>query len=427
MPERLTVLSLEQATTLPYLTYRLAQEGARVIRVENPPRGDPNRWVGPDVLGEPGMNAYFLPNNAGKQAITLNLASERGRAILHELIVRLDVDVFATNQRPKDYARLGIDYETLRAIRPDLIWLGITGFGPDSNEAAYDPVLQARAGWMDLNRAPPSPPSPLTTDDQRTTEGRGGPSSVPRPPSAYGSEGLPLAFGLPLVDLGAAEHAYGQVMRALYLRATTGQGTRIDLSMFRSAVSWLVSPIMLQASFGIPTVHRGNRHPFFAPVDVFPTVGGHIYLAVGNDRQWEALTRLPGFEALAEARYRTNAGRAEDAEALCQRLAAITCRMPRDDLVRALRKAGVPVAQVSPIAAVLDDPALHGERVRARDPRTGVEIVLPPPPVTPPHLVASGWQMSFPPRLGEHNAAIYGDLLGYDAAELERLRQEGII
>lgn len=389
MPEHVTILSLEQATTLPYLTYRLAQEGARVIRVENPPRGDPNRWIGPDVLGEPGMNAYFLPNNAGKEAITLNLATERGRTILHELIVRLDVDVFATNQRPKDYARLGIDYETLRAIKPDLIWLGITGFGPDSNEAAYDPVLQARAGWMDLNRS--------------------------------------LAFGLPLVDLGAAEHAYGQVMRALYLRAITGQGARIDLSMFRSAVSWLVSPIMLQASFGIPTVHHGNRHPFFAPVDVFPTRDGHIYLAVGNDRQWEALTRLPGFEGLAEERYRTNAGRITDAEVLCQRLAALTGRMPTADLVLALREAGVPVAPVSRIAAVLDDPALHGERVRARDPRTGVEIVLPPPPVTPPYLVASGWRMRFPPRLGEHNAAIYGDLLGYDAAELERLQQEGII
>lgn len=412
MVERLTILSLEQATTLPYLTYRLAQEGARVIRVENPPRGDPNRWVGPDVLGEPGMNAYFLPNNAGKQAITLNLATERGRALLRELIVGLRVDVFATNQRPKDYARLGIDYDTLRALKPDLIWLGITGFGPDSNEAAYDPILQARAGWMDLNRAPSSPPNPLSQSLGKGDEA---------------GEGNPLAFGLPLVDLGAAEHAYGQVMRALYLRATTGQGTRIDLAMFRSAVSWLVSPIMLQASFGIPTLHRGNRHPFFAPVDVFPTRDGHIYLAVGNDRQWEALTRLPGFQGLAEERYRTNAGRSADVEALCQRLAAITCQMPTRDLVRDLVAAGVPAAQVSHIAAVLDDPALHGERVRARDPRSGVEIILPPPPVTPPHLVASGWQMDFPPRLGEHNAAIYGDLLGYDAAELERLRQEGII
>ncbi|MDE3088827.1 MAG: CoA transferase, partial [Chloroflexota bacterium] len=102
----LTVLSIEQATTLPYLTLHLAQEGMRVIRVENPPRGDPNRWVGANVLGEEGMNAYFLPNNAGKEAITLNLACDEGRHILRALIEKLPVEIFATNQRPKDYAKL---------------------------------------------------------------------------------------------------------------------------------------------------------------------------------------------------------------------------------------------------------------------------------------------------------------------------------
>jgi formyl-CoA transferase len=242
-----------------------------------------------------------------------------------------------------------------------------------------------------------------------------------------GGEGEPLAFGLPLVDLGAAEHAYGQVMKALYLRAINGQGTRIDLSMFRSAVSWLVSPIMLQASFDIPTPRQGNRHPFFAPVDVFPTRDGHIYLAVGNDRQWEAITRLPGFEGLADERYRTNAGRSADVEGLCQQLAVVTRQIGTEILVRALCEAGVPVAQVSRIADVMRDPALRGEGVRARDPRTGVEIVLPPPPVTTPYLVSVDRQLSFPPRRGEHNAAIYGEALGYDAAELESLRQEGII
>ncbi|OQY97117.1 MAG: CoA transferase, partial [Chloroflexi bacterium UTCFX4] len=146
----LTVLSLEQATTLPYLTMHLAQEGARVIRVENPPRGDPNRWIGANALGEEGMNIYFFPNNAGKEALTLNLACQEGREILHALIQKLPIDIFATNQRPKDYAKLGIDYDTLRALKADLIWVGITGFGPDSNEPAYDPVIQARAGWMDI-------------------------------------------------------------------------------------------------------------------------------------------------------------------------------------------------------------------------------------------------------------------------------------
>ncbi len=412
MATRLTVLSMEQATTLPYLTYRLVQDGARVIRLENPPRGDPNRWVGPDVLGEAGMYAYFLPNNAGKEAITLNLATERGRAILRELIRRLDVDIFATNQRPKDYARLGIDEVTLRAIKADLIWLGITGFGPDSNEAAYDPVLQARAGWMDLNRPSPSPSVPGFSP-----VGGGG----------EGGEGGPLTFGLPLVDLGAAEHAYGQIMKALYLRATTGQGQRIDLSLFRSAVSWLVSPVTLQASFDLSTARQGNRHPFFAPVDVFPTRDGHIYLAVGNDRQWEAITRLPGFDRLANESYRTNAGRIADVEALCRRLAAATRQVSTEELVRSLRQAGVPVAQVSRIADVLHDPVLRGESLRARDPRTGVEIVLPPPPVTTPYLISAGRRLSFPPRLGEHNAAIYGAALGYSARELEDLHQEGVI
>jgi len=172
----LTLLSLEQATTLPFLTQRLAREGMRVIRVEPPGRGDPNRHVGRDVLGEAAMASYYLPNNCGKQAITLNLREAEGQAILHSLISSLSVDILATNNRPSSYTKLGIDYETIRTIRPNIIWLGTTGFGPDSDEAAYDPVIQARAGWMEITGQP---------------------------------EGEPLIFGLPMVDLGASEHAYG--------------------------------------------------------------------------------------------------------------------------------------------------------------------------------------------------------------------------
>ena len=105
----LTVLSMEQATVLPYLTYRLAAEGMRVIRVEHPQRGDPNRLVGSNVLGEEAMNSYFLPNNVGKKAITLNLRGEQGQAVLQDLILELDVDIFASNQLPRNYAKLGIE------------------------------------------------------------------------------------------------------------------------------------------------------------------------------------------------------------------------------------------------------------------------------------------------------------------------------
>ncbi|MBW1713750.1 MAG: CoA transferase, partial [Deltaproteobacteria bacterium] len=148
--KNITVLSLEQATVLPYLTFRLVQDGVRVIRLEHPVYGDPNRLIGQNCLGEERMNAYYLCINAGKQALTLNLAEPQGREILRRLIVELKVDIFATNQLPKNYAKLGIDYETLSGYKSDLIWLGVTGFGPESNEAAYDPILQARGGLMEL-------------------------------------------------------------------------------------------------------------------------------------------------------------------------------------------------------------------------------------------------------------------------------------
>ncbi len=382
LPAALTVLSLEQATTLPYMTLRLAEEGARVIRVENPPFGDPNRRVGPEVLRdgagfEPGMNAYFLPLNLGKESITLDLSRPAGRHVLHRLVRELPVDVFATNQRPRAYEKLGIDYATLRALKPDLIWLGITGFGPDNDEAAYDPILQARSGFMALTGQP---------------------------------DGEPTVFGLPMVDLGAGEHAFSQVVLALYRRAMTGEGSRLDLSMFQSAVSWMVSPVMLSHSFQISPRRLGNDHQYFAPVSVFPTADGHVYLAVGNDRQWQALTRLPGLTALARPEYEHNAGRIAAQERLKQEIAAVTRRIPTAELTRQLQAIGLPVSGVNRLPEVIADPLIAGHMITARDARTGTAIAIPPPPVISAHLRRSQLTLPFPPRLGEHNRAIFGAL-----------------
>ena len=388
---RLTVLAIEQAMTLPFLTMRLAAEGMRVIRVENPPRGDPNRWVGRELApAEAGMGTYYLPNNLGKQAITLNLASRQGRELLQRMIRELPVDIFATNQRPRAYARLGIDAPTLRQLKPDLIWVGITGFGPEHDEAAYDPILQARAGFMELTGEPEAPP---------------------------------LVFGLPMVDLGAAEHAYGQVMRALYRRATTGEGSTVEISMFQSAVSWMHTPVMLAASFGESVSRRGNRHPFFAPVSVYPTADGHVYLAVGNDQQWERLTTLPGFETLAQPAYQRNAGRIAAVEALDEQVAHLTRRQTTEVLLSILHVAGIPISRVNRIQDVCADPLISGRLVRARDARSGVEICVPPPPVLTGYLQECGLTMSFPPRLGEHNDLVYGEL----RCDVEALRQEGVL
>jgi crotonobetainyl-CoA:carnitine CoA-transferase CaiB-like acyl-CoA transferase len=382
----LTVLSLEQATTLPFLTYRLACEGARVIRVEHRARPDPNRFVGRDVLGEPDMRSYFLPNNCGKEAITLNLGEPEGRSLLGDLVARLPVDVFATNQRPRNYAPLGIDEETLRAYKPDLIWLGISGFGPAHDEAAYDPVLQARAGFMALTGEVDGPPTP---------------------------------FGLPMVDLGAAEHGYGEVMKALYHRARTGEGVRIDVSMFRSAVSWMVAPVLLD-SLGERVTRRGSAHQFFAPVAVFATRDGHVYMAIGNDQQWAALARLPAFAGVDRAEYATNAGRIADTGRLHGALAERVARLTTAEALALLRGAGVPVAAVATLSDVVADPLVAPGLVRVRDPRTGVTVALPPPPVADPPPLA------FAPRLGEHSEAVFA-AVGCDAERLADLRRRGIV
>jgi crotonobetainyl-CoA:carnitine CoA-transferase CaiB-like acyl-CoA transferase len=390
MLSNLTVLSLEQATTLPFLTQRLAREGARVVRLEVPRRGDPNRYVGRDVLGEPAMASYFLPNNCGKQSITLNLACAEGRDLLKRLVCELQVDIFATNNRPSSYARLGIDYATLSDAQPGLIWLGITGFGPEQDAPAYDPVLQARAGWMALTGEP---------------------------------GGQPLVFGLPMADLGAAEHAYGALMRALYQRALTGQGSRLDISMLYSAATWMASPFML-AGLGERTTRRGNTHQFFAPAAVFPTRDGHTYVAIGNDSQWAALARLPGFEALDDPAYACNAGRIADVARLNERLGECTSRLATSELITALHSIGVPAARINTLDDVLGDPLLLAAVARARDARSGREVVLPPLPVCGLDDVR---ELAFPPRLGEHNTEIFSEALGYSSAQLARWQQGGVI
>jgi len=382
----LTVLSLEQATTLPFLTYRLACDGARIIRVEHPERPDPNRFVGADLLGEPAMRAYFLPNNCGKEAITLDLGRPEGRALLGELITRLPVDIFATNQRPRSYARLGIDPDTLRAARPALIWLGISGFGPEHDEAAYDPVLQARAGFMALTGEREGPPTP---------------------------------FGLPMVDLGAAEHGYGEVMKALYRRARTGEGARIDVSMFRSAVSWMVAPVLLEHA-GERVGRRGSTHQFFAPVGVHATRDGHVYVAVGNDQQWKALAALPAFAGVDRPEYGANAGRIADVDRLQGALAARFAALTTAEALALLRGAEVPIAAVAAVPEVVADPLVAPALVRVRDPRSGLTVALPAPPTE------SSAALSFPPRLGEHNEDIYG-ALGYSPSQIAEFRRRGVV
>jgi crotonobetainyl-CoA:carnitine CoA-transferase CaiB-like acyl-CoA transferase len=216
-------------------------------------------------------------------------------------------------------------------------------------------------------------------------------------------------------------------MRALYLREATGEGSRVDISMFQSLVSWEVNPIMLTKSFGATITRRGNTHEFFAPVSVYETADGYVYIAVGNDRQWQAMTELSGFEALHREERRTNAGRIADVERLNEEINEITRARSTEDLIRLFRSITVPISTVSSIEDVIEDPLIKDKMITATDPRTGTEVFLPPTPVTTPYLESCGMRLSFPPRVGEHNEEIYGGVLGYDRKRIRGLKEAGVI
>lgn len=391
--KNITVLSLEQATVLPYLTLRLVEDGANVIRLEHPVYGDPNRRIGDDVLKEDRMFSYYLSINAGKKALTLDLATPEGQKILKELILKLKVDIFATNQLPRNYSKLGIEYEMLKKIKEDIIWLGMTGFGPQSNEAAYDPVLQARGGLMEL-----------------TGE----------------KAGSPQVMGIPLPDMGASEHGYGLLMKALFKRAVTGRGSRIDLSMFESTVAWLTQAITHTVSFKKKVTRRGNTHEFFAPVSVYETKNGYAYVAVGNDRQWETMTKIPGFESLYKKEYDRNAGRIADVDNLNRAINEITKKFTTEELIDIFTKATIAISKVNSIEEVVDDPYVKPNLIRSKDPKTGMEITIAPSPLTTSYLRSINLRLSFPPRFGEHNEEFYGGLLGYNSAQLKEFKEKNI-
>jgi len=381
--EDLTVLSLEQAVALPYCTWRLAADGAEVIRIE-PPWGDPNRKVGERVLDEENMNAYFLGINSGKKAITLNLSTEKGREILGELIRELDVDIFASNQIPGNYEKLGIDYERLKSIKRDIIWVGVTGFGPERSEPAYDPMIQAYSGIMDTNGEPGS---------------------------------LPLRFGVSIADLEAANQAYCEIIKALLVRERTGEGSRIDVSMLDCCLSLLALHLPM-VSLGIEIPKTGNHHHSFAPVGVYRTKDGFVSIAVGNEKQWDAMCNLPGFEILKKEIYGDNNSRKANEDQLNREISAILEKRETSEIVSLFREARIPISVVTTLPGVLEDPYLSSRLWHSKDEKSGLEMKLAPPPV---------WKkakpLSFPPRLGEHNEEIYGRL-GYDVEELKR---DGVI
>ena len=391
---KLRVLSIEQALSLPYLTYRLALEGMEVLKVENPPEGDPNRSAGPQVLKEEKMNAYFLPFNCGKRAITLNLSKPEGKRILRDLVQEWKVDIFTCNQLPNKYKALGIDYETIRSFREDIIWLGLTGFGPEISERAYDPIIQARTGILYM-----------TGEKDRT----------------------PFICGVPIADISGSENGYGQVMKALYKRETTGEGSRIDVSLLSATLTYQIVNITLNKSFGTPIYRTGNNQRFFAPASVYQTSDGFVYMGLGSDKQFNILCQISGFESLNRPEFKTIPLRVKHMAILDEEINQIMSKIPSEQIIKLFQLYKIPLSEVSTIEEIVKDPLVKGRVLKAVDPKSGFELTISPPPNETQFLSSKERILAFAPRLGEHNGEVYGQILGYSGGKLGELKENEVI
>ena len=389
------VLSMEQALSLPSATLRFAQLGWRVIRIEavggGGLPGDPNRYIGSRVADDD-RRSYFIAPNVGKEAIALNLKHARGQEVLRRLIRELNVDVFCCNTVPSRYQSLGLDYATLSAVKPDLIWAGISAMGPQYPEVpGYDPVIQAVAGYMEVTGDP---------------------------------KGTPTLMGLPVIDLKAGDEVYANVMLALLEHAETGQGREFHVSMLQVAASWLLTVLPLIDFNCEPSEisRAGNEHRKFVPTNVYPTKDGFIFMSIGSDIQWKRLSSLPSFAAIVRPERETNEGRAKDRVAIYRDIGAVTARMRHADLVVELKKATIPNAQINDLNKVIDLEQLRGKFITTVLPAGGT-VRLPPLAVDRENAPAT---MHFPHKYGEDTRAVLAQA-GYAPTEIASLLTAGII
>jgi len=388
----LTVLDLSRVLSGPYCTMLLADMGARVIKVEQPGRGDDTRHWGPPFVGR--ESAYFLSVNRNKESLTLDFKKPGAARVLDALLERSDILV--ENFRVGTLRKVGLDYETLSRRFPRLIYCSITGYGqtgPRASEGGYDAVTQAEGGLMSIT----------------------GPEG-----------GDPFRMGVAIADIVAGMYAAQGVLLAIIARGRTGRGQLVDVAMLDAVASLLTYQASSYFAVGVSGARLGNRHPSIAPYDTFATSDGVLVLAVGNDDQWQRFCRVAALPHLAEdPLYATNALRVEHVASLGAHLKTVIALRSTREWLKDLREAGVPAGSVRDIGETLADPQLHArgmiERVEHAAEKAlrllGIPVKLSDTP---------GSVRMAPPLLGQHSASVLREL-GFGDDEIARLRESGTI
>jgi crotonobetainyl-CoA:carnitine CoA-transferase CaiB-like acyl-CoA transferase len=392
----------------PYCTMLLADLGADVVKVE-PPEGDGTRGWGPPWVGDETAGtrtaAYFQAVNRNKRSIRLDLKTEGGRDVLRTLLV--DADVFVDNFRTGRLARLGFGDDVLDALNPALVHLAISGYGtvgPDADKPGYDFVIQAQGGLMSITGA-------------RAEDG-GRPTKV----GVAISDVVTGLFGAVSILAGLLGRERGRVPGA----ADGHGGQRIDVSLLASTLAVLVNQAQNAFVSGQAPRRLGNAHPNIVPYETFETADGELALAVGSERQWARLGDLLGVPGLRDdPRFATNGDRVAHREELRPILAARFLARPTGEWINLLDGSEIPCGAINDVVAAFAAPQAQalGMTVDIEHPVLGAVRQAG----IPFRLAASPASIrTAPPLLGEHSDEILAEV-GYDAAEVARLRADGIV
>lgn len=390
------VLDLSRVLAGPWATQALADLGATVWKVERPGAGDDTRGWGPPFLPDGSGDAcYFAAANRNKQALAIDFAKPEGAALIRALAAR--ADLLVENFRTGTLARHGLDLADLRRANPRLVTCSITGFGqtgPRAREAGYDFLIQGMGGLMAITGEP---------------------------------GGAPLRAGIPVADLATGLYAGLSMLAALHHARATGEGQHIDAGLLQAQVAMLANHWSAYLNAGRVPQRSGNAHATVVPYRDFPAADGTLIIAVGSDRQFQALARVLGRPDLAtDPRYTTNAGRQQARAALEAEIAQETARRTRADLLAALAEAGVPAGPINALPEVFADRQVEATGLVhevARADGTMLRLVGYPQQLSAtPASVRSA-----PPRLGEHTREVLGEILGLEAGELDRLEAAGVI
>lgn len=400
----LRVLDLSRILAGPWAGQMLADLGADVIKVERPGVGDDTRGWGPPWLkDEQGADtevaAYYLCANRNKRSITIDITQAEGQALVRQLAAQSDVVL--ENFKAGGLAQYGLDYDSLKAVNPRLVYCSITGFGQDgpyAPRAGYDFLIQGLGGLMSITG---------------------------RPDGEDGSG--PMKVGVALTDILTGLYATNAVLAALAWRERSGEGQYIDMALLDVQVACLANQAANYLATGHSPQRLGNAHPNIVPYQDFPTADGYMILAIGNDAQFARFCEVAAApELAADVRFATNRARVGNRSVLIPLLKKLTVERSTADWISTLEVLAVPCGPINTLADVFADP-----QVQAR----GLKVTVPHPIAGQLPLVASPMKLSAtpvdyrlpPPMLGEHTDDILAATLGLDAAAIARLRADGVV